>query len=93
MNHEILRKKLDDFFAKVKPDELVQKFEKLGYEFLDADLYWGIPKSGVAIKSVSVIQKSKFLDKLLNRERKNILSQNMTSEYSGSFFCIKLAVW
>ena len=40
MNMELLKAKMNAFFANVYPEYLVEEFEKLGYEFVESDIEW-----------------------------------------------------
>ncbi len=37
MNVELLRRKIDKFFAETAPEEMVKHFEAMGYSFSDTD--------------------------------------------------------
>ena len=38
MNTQLLKAKMDAFFANVSPEYLVTEFEKMGYTFIDSDI-------------------------------------------------------
>lgn len=40
MNYDLLKKRMDKFFEKATPDQLVSKFEKLGYTFIDTTYHY-----------------------------------------------------
>lgn len=92
MNHELLSKKMDKFFAETSPEKMIGFFEELGYKFTDScdnlpyrevDVYGKIeyvnPKD---------LKSHRPLKDLLKGLFRNNSEKNKSPEVlSGSFFC------
>lgn len=91
MNTALLKAKMDDFFAGVSPDYLINQFEKMGYNFIDSDLHWNSMENYMVVGCLRDGEDERNVLQRIFRKRKKINSKKLTSEYSGSFFCLRIA--
>lgn len=89
MNAELLKSKMDIFFKKVSPEYLIDEFEKMGYTFIDANVCWKTPNPYYYIVQSYTEEEAGFFQKFFQRKKDHV--KKLTSEYPGSFFCLKIA--
>ena len=93
MNMELLKAKMNAFFANVSPEYLVEEFEKLGYEFVESDIEWKYPNEYRLTSTTCgncMSSDPTFFNRLFGNKRKNTHEKKLTSEFPGSFFCVSL---
>jgi hypothetical protein len=91
MNTALLKAKMDKFFAEVSPEYLVKEFENMGYTFIDSDINWEPPQNYNLITSNCEQGDVGFINRIFRSRKKMNPAKKLTSEYPGSFFCLKLA--
>jgi hypothetical protein len=86
MNVELIKSKMEAFFAKTTSQEIISDFEEMGYTFVDIDFEWVEIPTYTTCVSVSHMQSETFLEKIQfwNRKKNNEIC--LTSDYLGSFF-------
>lgn len=87
MNYELLKSKMDKFLAETSPEELVADFEKMGYVFFD--LNYKCQSNGYNLFIQEPTPHRNIFERLL---KKSVLPKKMTSNFSGSFFLLKIAL-
>ncbi len=91
MNTALLKAKMEMFFANVNPSDLVEQFKKMGYVFIDSDLSWESVKSyNIINEGCSEKIERKRFQRIFHKKAK-IKSKKLTSDYPGSFFCLRIA--
>jgi len=89
MNIELLKAKIDTFFSQVSPEFLVEEFEKMGYSFIETDIPWSVmPQYKASVCETS--EPPPFWKRMFTKEKHEKCKNKVTSEYPGSFFCLKL---
>lgn len=89
MNYELLKSRMNKFFEETSAEELVSHFERMGYAFVDVKCVQNDYNNYKVIIHGPPMPRS-FMDRLLLR--KAALPKNMTSNFSGSFFLLKIAI-
>jgi hypothetical protein len=89
MNIELLKVKMADFFENVSPEYLIEKYERMGYTFVDASVCWEpIDTWHVRSAGKQPVKPGWFKRNVL---RQTTVSEiNLTSEFPGSFFLLNL---
>ena len=90
MNTALLKAKMDKFFAEVSPEYLVKEFEKMGYTFIDSDVNWEQPENYNLITEHYELVENGILNRIFRSKKRMNLAKKLTSDYPGSFFCLKL---
>lgn len=83
---------MDKFFSETDPNETVKRFEKMGYTFTECPIiHWG-PIETISLDQLFISShlehKKHWYQKFLKKETNS--AKKLTSEYLGSFFCLKL---
>lgn len=90
MNVQLLKSKMDSFFAEVSPEYLVSEFEKMGYSFIECEIPWNkVPQYQAAICEFE--EKPSWWGIFRSKDKKKCKNK-ATSDYPGSFFYRKIAV-
>jgi len=85
MNYELLQERMHKFFQETTPDEIVSKFEALGYVFVDSKYKYNQLQVYEKVGILGLKERSNWLENILNQNnRKNL-------DKFGGFFC-KLVV-
>jgi hypothetical protein len=97
MNYEFLKSKSDKFFQQVTGDELVKKFEALGYTFeeIPNHITWNTEGINEPIKIDRVdlsTPTQSLLQKIFHLKKNQDYQKNLTPDFSGSFFLFNIAV-